>query len=199
MKKILLLLTILIGFSGCKAILLRAYGFKKPNIENETSIRKMALKFGLDTANIVSVNSKDFLPILKKGLPEGGIYDKAGNYIEYKKTDSSCNAGLFQIIPSLTLNGQYNHPDSAETLYDQFHKFRDLKGDTLAEPEPADYYVLIYWSVWTGKLNKDHVKIWEDLAKNNANCNVKVIKVNMDVQSYWDKEYQDKIMRAFHF
>jgi hypothetical protein len=55
---------------------------------------------------------------------------------------------------------------------------------------------LIYWTVWAGKLNKDHVKIWEDQARNNKNCKVKVIKVNMDMQEYWDKTDRDMVIEA---
>jgi hypothetical protein len=65
-------------------------------------------------------------------------------------------------------------------------------------PNNADFYLLIYWNVWTGKLNKDHVKIWEDLARENKNCKIKVIKVNLDIQEYWEpkeKEMYRKAMR----
>ena len=69
-----------------------------------------------------------------------------------------------------------------------------MNGNSLKSPETADFYVLIYWAVWTGKLNKDHVKIWEDAAKNNKNAKVKVIKVNMDFQEHWDEKIRKEIL-----
>ena len=194
-KKTIIVLSFLILVS-CQPIMLKLYGIKNPDIENHKSITKKALKYDLDTSNIVTVNSKDFLYVLdKQSIPDGAIYDRNGNYIEYRQTDTSCNAGLFQFIPTLNLTEKYNKPDSAD-LKTELNKFRDLKGNMLDEPELADFYLLIYWTVWTGKLNKDHVKIWEDLARDNKNCKIKVIKVNLDMQEYWDEKEREKIIKS---
>jgi hypothetical protein len=174
----------------------KMYGIKDPDIENRKTIVKSATKYDLDTTNIVTVNGKDFLYVLKgKGIPDGAIYDKSGKYIEYRQTDTSCNAGLFQFIPALNLTDKYNQPDSSN-LDIELKKFRDLNGNTLKRLTTSDFYLLIYWTVWTGKLNKDHVKIWEDLARDNKNCKIQVIKVNLDLQEYWDKDDRDKIINA---
>jgi hypothetical protein len=196
MKNLLLSLLLVLAFASCQTIARKMYGIKDPGIESRKTIVKKARKYGLDTSNIVTVNSKDFLRTLKgKGIPDAAIYDKSGKYIEYRQTDTSCNAGLFGFIPALNLTDKYNQPDSAN-LDTQLKKFRDLAGNTLAPSEAADFYLLIYWTVWTGKLNKDHVKAWEDLAKNNKNCKIKVVKVNLDLQKYWDKDERDKITNA---
>ena len=72
---------------------MKMYGVKDPDIENEKSIVKKALKYELDTSNIVTVNSKDFLYELQgRGIPDGAIYDKNVNYIEYRQSDTACNA-----------------------------------------------------------------------------------------------------------
>jgi hypothetical protein len=196
MKNNLPLIVLLILVS-CKPIMLKLYGIKDPDIENKKSITKKALQYNLDTSNIVTVNSKDFLYVLKdQGIPEGAIYDRNGKYIEYRQTDTSCNAGLFQFIPALDLSNKYNQPENRPDLKTELNKFRDLKGNMLKQPEYADYYLLIYWAVWTGKLNKDHVKIWEDLARNNNNCKIKVIKVNIDLQEFWDDKERERIINA---
>jgi len=175
---------------------MKLYGIKDPDIENEKTIKKKALKCELDTSNIVTVNSKEFLFVFSgKGIPDGAIYDRNGKYIEYRQTDTSCNAGLFQFIPTLNLSDKYNQPDSSD-LKTELNKFRNLKGITLSQTEPADFYLLIYWTLWTGKLNKNHVKIWEDLARDNKNCKIKVIKVNLDIQEYWDEQERDKFIKA---
>ena len=197
MKKIILLFSLLL-LASCQPIMKAIYGIKKPDIENQESITKKALKFGLDTTNIVSVTSKAFPYVLKStSIPNAAIYDSNGKYIEYRQTDTSCNAGLFDFIPKLSLSGTYNKPDSS-SLAEEWTKFRDLKGNEMTLPNNADFYLLIYWNVWTGKLNKDHVKIWEDLARENKNSKIKVIKVNLDIQEYWEpkeKEMYRKAMR----
>ena len=197
MRQLLVFAAILV-LASCQPIMKAIYGIKKPDIENRESITKKALKFGLDTTNIVSVTSKDFPYVLKStSIPNAAIYDINGKYIEYRQTDTSCNAGLFDFIPKLNVSGTYNKPDSSG-LAEEWTKFRDLKGNEMNLPNNADFYLLIYWNVWTGKLNKDHVKIWEDLARDNKNCKIKVIKVNLDIQEYWEpkeKEMYRKAMR----
>lgn len=181
---------------GCQPILFKLYGIKNPEIENEKSILKKALKFGLDTSNIVSVNSKDFLYVLKgQSIPDAAIYDSKGKYIEYRNSDSACNAGLFQFIPALNASEQYHQPDSAD-LFTELQKFRDLKGNVLKEPTFADFYVLIYWTTWTGRLNKDHVKIWESLARQNSHAKIEVIKVSLDLQEHWEAQDRERILKA---
>ena len=197
MRQLLVFAAILV-LASCQPIMKAIYGIKKPDIENRESITKKALKFGLDTTNIVSVTSKDFPYVLKStSIPNAAIYDSKGKYIEYRQTDTSCNAGLFDFIPKLNVSGTYNKPDST-SLAEEWTKFRNLKGNEMSLPNNADFYLLIYWNVWTGKLNKDHVKIWEDLARENKNCKIKVIKVNLDIQEYWEpkeKEMYRKAMR----
>jgi len=198
MKKISLLLF----FSGlilvnCKVILTKMYGIKDPEIENKKTIQKKALKFGLDTSNLVTVNSVDFLSVLKqsRGIPECAVFNKKGEYIEYKKSDTSCNAGVFNFISEL--DATKNYTASPERLLKKdLEKFRDLNGKTLAPDyvKAADFYVLMYWCVYAGKLNKDHVKVWEQNAKNNTKAKIQVIKVNLDFQEYWDKNETKRII-----
>ena len=193
MKILFSAILILVLNSSCQHILKKIYGVKNPEIESETSIKKSAIKYGLDTANIVTLNSKDFLRELNgKAIPNASIYDSKGNYIEYRATDTSCNAGLFEFIPNLNVKNSYNKPDSTN-LELELNKFLDLKGKPIDKLELADFYVLIYWTVWTGKLNKDHVKIWEDAASNNKNARIKVLKVNFDFQDHWDEAEKKKI------
>lgn len=181
---------------SCNSVMMKLYGIKDPEIETEKNIRKKALKYDLDTTNILTVNSKDFPKKLNAtSIPDVAIYDRNGKYIEYRQTDTSCNAGLFQFIPDLNVGTTYNQPDSA-SLQAEFPKFRDMKGKPVNMPEHADFYVVIYWAVWAGKLNKDHVKVWEDLAKNNKHAKVKVIKVNLDMQDYWPTSDKEKIAQA---
>jgi hypothetical protein len=194
-NKVILLLSLL-TLASCQPIMMKIYGIKDPEIENQKTITKRALKYELDTSDIVTVSSKEFLNVLNgQSIPDAAIYDRNGKYIEYRLTDTSCNAGLFQFIPSLNLTTKYNQPDSAD-LKTELNKFRDFEGNILKQPEAADFYMLIYWTVWTGKLNKNHVKIWEDLAKDNKNCNIKVIKVNLDIQEYWEEQEREKIVKA---
>lgn len=195
-RKFLLLTTAIALLSGCRAILLKVYGIKNPQVESAASIKKYALKQGLDTALIVSVNPADFKSVIKSGsgIPDAAVFDHNGAYIEYRATDTSCNAGLFGFIPSLHPGGDYNRTGKT-TLQAELGKLRALDGRLFPKPEGnSDFYLLIYWTKWTGKLNKDHVKEWQNLAKANTKSRIRIIEVNLDVQEYWPKEDQDRIL-----
>ena len=196
MKKIVIIVFLSINFFGCQPIIMRIYGIKDPDIENEKTIVKKALKYGLDTANIFTVSNNNFLGVLNgQSIPDGAIFGRDGKYIEYRQTDTSCNAGLFKFISGLNLTDKYYQPEHL-TLYQEFEKYRDLKGNIINKIEPADYYLLVYWTVWTGKLNKNHVKVWEDLARKNTNCKIKVFKINLDIQKYWGEKDCKKMVQV---
>lgn len=196
MKNFLLIFSFAIFLLSCQPIMKKFYGIKNPEIENEKTILIKVKKYKLDSQNIVIVKSKEFPYVLNgQSIPDGAIYDSEGKYIEYRQTDTSCNAGLFQFIPELKTSNIYNKPDKPN-LSEELAKFTNTKGDSIEPLEKADFYLLIYWTVWTGRLNKDHVKIWEDLAKANKNCKIKVIKVNLDLQETWGKEELSKITNA---
>lgn len=183
---------------SCRPVLMKYYGIKKPKIENEFSLIKKANRFGLDTNNICSINSVDYLSILNgQGFPDAKIYDKHGNYIEYKSNDSDCNAGLFEFIPNLNKNTEYK-TSTYPNFFEEYAKYRDLKGNELIKSNSADFYLVIYWTAWIDRLNKNHVKVWEDLAKENKNCKIEVLKLNLDIQDYWDKEETKKIIKVFN-
>lgn len=193
----LCIITLIIITISCKAIILKSYGIKNPDIENEISILKSAKKYNLDTTNFVTVNSSDFLQTFKNadGIPNAAIYDSKGNYIEYRKYDTSCNAGLFDFISKLKLDTIYKKSQK-NNLQSELGKFRSLKGEKIDTTlnEGIDFYILLFSTVWTGKLNKDHIKVWEDLAMKNQNCKIKLINVNLDLQEYWDQKERDFII-----
>ena len=198
MSKLIIIFFTILFLSGCQVVLKKMYGIKSPKIENNISIKKKAFKYGLDTTNIVTLNSANFLQTFNeiRGVPDGNIYDSKGNYIEYKLTDTSCNAGLFNFIPGLSPEKTYEKTGEP-SLEIELNKYRTLTGNKVETKidNKFDFYLVIYWTVWIGKLNKDHVKIWEEQAKNNNKAKIGVIKVNLDIQEYWDKEERDKIIK----
>ncbi len=194
MKKIIYCFLFLAFTSGCQPLLLKMYGIKQPEIENEKTIVKKALKFQLDTSNIVTIAAPNYLKEMSAHeIPDGAVFDSKGEYIEFRQTDTSCNAGLFQFVPSLETGKAFNKTGKTN-LETEVKKWRDMRNHTVSLNTKADFYLLLYWTVWSGRLNKDHVKIWEDLARANTKCTIKVIKVNLDLQESWDKTERDEII-----
>lgn len=187
---------ILLAFlPSCKTFILKSlYGIKKPKVESERSILKYASKKGLLQDNIFTLTQDDWTWAVQnisfaKSIPDIMVFDKNGNLLKYRE-ESQCNAKAFSFLSSLTKESKFEY-DSLVTMKDLTIKLKDLKGNNTSFTinDSTDYYVFIFWAVWIGRLNKDHVKEWETDAHNNNNCSIKVVKVNMDRQEWWNKKH----------
>lgn len=194
---ILPFIVIFFGFSffSCKTILLKFYGYHQPRIEDKESIINFCKKKGLIQDNIYCLDENDWYWAIKekkiaKDIPEILVFDKSGKLIKYRE-DNQCNAKAFSFISLLSTDSKNNY-DSLLMFNDLSEKLKDLNGDNvnIQIEDSTDYYIFIFWTLWTGRLNKDHVKVWENDAINNKNCNIRVYKVNMDMQKWW---YNNKI------
>jgi len=196
MFPLVIVLFILLAFlPSCKTFILKSlYGIKKPKVESERSILKYASKKGLLQDNIFTLTQDDWTWAVQnisfaKSIPDIMVFDKNGNLLKYRE-ESQCNAKAFSFLSSLTKENKFEY-DSLLTMKDLTTKLKDLKGNNTSFTinDSTDYYVFIFWAVWIGRLNKDNVKEWETDALNNKNCSIKVIKVNMDKQEWWDKKH----------
>ena len=185
-NKILLILT-LIFLSSCNLVLKTLYGVKKPKIETEKSLKDYLKRKGINADNIYAVNKDDYVKIIKqiKNIPEILVFDKNGNNIKYKET-KQCNAKAFDFIETLSKNTSFIYNDSLK-LNDYLKKLKDFSGNPVKYNKKfnTDFYLFIFWTRYIGRLNKDHVKVWETKANNNKNAKIEVIKVNLDQQKWW--------------
>jgi len=202
MKNIFLfvfLLNILFLSQSCSPIIKLVYGIHQPRILNKEKIDHFLIKNNLDTTNNLAIKDKDYLYITNKiqmTYPEIMVFDRDGKFIMYKDV-KSCNASAFKFIDSLNAFKKYPTVDSINlTSFEQ--RLSDLNGRNPIHIKDAtsDYFLLIFWTEWTGKLNKDHTYIWEQNAKKNKNASIKIIKVNCDFQDYWDKDEREKNIKA---
>jgi hypothetical protein len=176
------------------------YGIKNPEIETKQTIIDYAKSIDLDTSAIVTVDTSQFLPIFKRiqlSIPEAEIFSANGDNLSYKEGNQDCNARLFSFIPKLKHDTILNKKDDFK-LKDQMKNLRDLNGNNLnlEDSNNPDFYLFIYWVKWIGKLNKDHVKEWENLARSNKNAKIEVFEVNLDFQNWWSDNFRQKIISA---
>jgi len=209
-KKIKRMLFIFFGIAVLAGIYLfrvsivkKIYGIQQPKLENAQSILNTAKKYHLNTSCLVTVALSDFLNMKKdfnNGIPEALIFDRQSNYIEYKPTDSSCNGNLSDFIHAMHKNGRYKMSGKT-TLNKEMVKLRDIQGNQLVSTylDPtADFYILVAWTVFAGRLNRDHVKVWETLALSNKKAKVQIIEVNLDVQKWWPEgPLKDSILKTY--
>ena len=183
---------------SCSSVAKKMYGIKDPAIETKESIYKYASSIRLDTSIVFTVDSTAYLQVFKRiqsSLPEAEIFSASGQNISYKNEQQDCNAGLFSFIPGLRKDSIYKEKDNFK-LTTQIASLRDLSGNKVTDVSVKDYdYVLfIYWVKWIGKLNKDHVHKWVELASSNKQVRIKVFAINMDFQNWWNKSFQDRLI-----
>lgn len=194
------LVTLLTGcYTMQRPLLIWAYGIHQPRVENKESLICSARKYGLEPGRIVSVSPVAYQDVLGRfyhSMPEAVIFDKQGRRIEYKAKQVDCNAGLFSFIPQLSRHGDYRR-NSEFTLNDFAGHLLDLSGKALPAgyfDSSADYYLFISWADYTGKLNKDHVSVWQKLAEKNNNAKIQVVEVNFDVQDWWPANEKNLVL-----
>ena len=59
--------------------------------------------------------------------------------------------------------------------------------------ESDDFTVLVFWTTYIGKLNRDHVSVWERQAQENQKAGIRVLKINMDFQEFWGEDNLRKV------
>lgn len=131
--------------------------------------------------------------MINKSMPDVLIFDKSGAYIPYGE-EWACNAGAFNFIEELRADSSYASREG-KRIDAAMEGLCDLKGNPIMLPSGGqdDFTIFIYWTAYSGKLNKDHVLVWEQQAKNNKQAKIKIVKVNMDIQEHWGEETLRKI------
>lgn len=186
MKKTFLLIAIVLLIS-CKSIMKMSYGITEPKNENQKSLTNYLVSKKMNIDNILFVDTEtSYIEYIKDfgSVPEAKIFDTNGYPISYKKENQDCNAGLFSTIPELNLNSKLK-PVEGKNLNEFLENLIDFNGNKVIELPKADFYLFISWAKFTGKLNKDHVKEWEELAAKNKSVKIKVYKVNLDLKEGW--------------
>jgi len=182
---------------SCSPIVRFMYGIKKPKIENEKSISNYAMKIDMSKGNIYSLSFEDYiktLDLINKKVPEVWIFNREGNFVPYGEA-WACNASAFDFIKNLSDSVNYQSQNNPSFNSLPF-RLKDLNGNNVEIVlSDANYHVFIYWAKFAGKLNKDHVKVWENQALDNSKTKIKVYKVNMDFQEYWGSETLDKLVK----
>lgn len=186
-----------IFLSGCKATLKSSYGIKKPQIENDKSIRSYLFKQGLDTSSVlvfkslpafIEASDKEFL-----NIPDAMFFNKNGDFIPYRESTSNCNANVDKFITDLK---------TIEKVQADKSKKMDVVLNLITLPdnqkiEKSEINVFITWATYAGKLNREKAFEWVqllDTAKKEG-VDVNYYLLNCDFQESWNMplEVQEKL------
>lgn len=180
-KPLLLNIILILMMSSCQPLLLTYYGIKKPKPLTDREIINYCNKKDINAGNILRpVDSVAFRKAFSANtsIPEIRIFQPDGYQLTYRKAEE-CNAKAFDITEVLCDTAHTLVQNNDSKLSDHLNYLRKAGSDQIIKTDSSDYVVFIYWARFTGRLNKDHVKVWEENLKKNS-CNLKVYKVCMD-------------------
>ena len=192
-KKFLFSVFIVLLFAfSCTPIIKTLYGIKKPTEENEQSIVKYANRKGLNVEKIVCFSKEDWIWAIQtkkiaNNIPDMIVFDKEGRMLIIRD-ESQCNAMNESLIAGLVPGKQFEINDSLH-LDDIHPKLRNLQGEPLEQKfvEKADFTIYLFWTTYTGRLNKTKTLMWQNEIQSNTNCKIDFYLVNMDQQQWWSE------------
>ncbi len=189
-----LALMLIFTLNGCGLVLKTYYGIHQPKAETAKSLGKYMRKKKIVSNNIFTTVNQEAMKKhigISRGIPEVLIFNKQGQGIVYK-TPEQCNAPAFDAI--VELDRQKTYPVNDTLSLDSVNVgLADLYGNSanIQIHDSADFLVVLYWARYTGRLNKNHVNIWEQDARVNSKANIQVVKINLDMQAFW-KDVSEK-------
>ncbi|MBK8969765.1 MAG: hypothetical protein IPM36_24535 [Lewinellaceae bacterium] len=184
------LLFLAIALNACQPVMFFLYGIKKPRPVPDSKIINKALDLGIDTAQLYTLQKEQYYPVLKaiSSLPNIRIYDAGGLHYKYWESPDECKAGAAEFIKNLRRDAD-NQPLNDSAFYRLPLELETLHGSAFAErklPRDADFYVIVYWGTFLGKLNRDYIESWIKEARENRQVNIHLIYVSCDMRKAWD-------------
>jgi len=193
MKKSFLILTLagIILNSGCRKVILKWYGVKKPDYETTNSIEKFKMEVFGDTIPLLIARHDVWTSGKILSIPDVFVFNKAGLYIPYKDSlRPNCNGPAEVFLGEL--NSDRNYHFSPEYTLNDFLGKLEMSGcrhiSSFVEGQ-NDFYVFFTWANWTGKkIYNEKTLEWLRVLNKNKNINYKIILVNQDLQECWSDE-----------
>jgi hypothetical protein len=182
-----LVVTLLISctfyFSSCTKIILAIYGYHSPKQETKLTLLNYIDKKKMSVDNILFVKTESEWFKLNKYGSDIICFDKNKNYYLYKDT-LQCNAPAFMycehICNSEIPTGRINSGFKLDSLLSMTEDF----GGNIPKASDDDYTIFIGWASWMGRLNSDHIKVWEESLLKSG-CKLKVYKLCLDPLKQW--------------
>lgn len=176
---------------SCQSVLFLLYGIKKPRPVSGREIVRKALELGIDTNYLLCIRP-EYYPVVINDIgsfPNARIYDMAGNRYNYRNTPDECKSSAAGFIRDLRPGSTYPvQPDSSF-----FRLPVQLEGLCGGEFKPealsdTDFHLFLYWGTFLGKLNREYVLKWMELARENRNARIHLWFVSCDIRTEWGED-----------
>lgn len=193
-KHFLFIIILAILYSSCTKIILYSYGVRNPKIENKESITSYLISQQLSPEDCYSLKDTAALSnFIRSGVgsPEIRFYDKYGYLMQYRD-DKKCNGQNDSLISFLNPKNIIKI-DSSNTIQEYLLQLKTTDGKEINREdfENYDFYLIMYWAKWAGKVNKTKMSDWENSIKKKNDLKIKTIKVTTDYMDFWEIEKED--------
>ena len=176
--------------------MLKVKGVKDPKIETYSSSKKYLHKNNIDTTRLVYFKDlNSFGRASKKKLlqiPNAYFFDKNGNFVDYRKSATDCNAKVDDFIQDLNTFDEAKK-DSTKTLT-ELKRFLASSNKNLLYEKPGEITVFITWARYIGALNREKAFDWVKLLEEakQKGVSVKYYLLNCDFQEKWNLTKEEK-------
>lgn len=175
------------------------YGIREPKEESPSSIKEFMNKMNQPTTNTyIFKDSSSYFHCLnnatfREDLVGSFFFTDKGLLINYKDT-SKCRWSVFGFIKGLRSDTTYQI-DTTFRYQDLLHHIRLLgvSTDSAYSGKDFDYFIVITWAIFLGKLN-ERLFTADEAASENQKARIKVIFLNMDIQESWNIQDNQKIV-----
>ena len=191
------LFVVVLLLSGCVRALFLYNGVHNPTFETHKSLSRFLLKQDIDTVGMLCFrDSSSFFEFTKQkiGAPNVQFFNNCGKFVDYRSSDTDCNAKVSAFLERLdSINtmpadtSKSIESSLAGTVWSADHT--DFKLDQA----PYDAYMVVYWAKYLGRANKSHIVEWQKLAADakNKGMKIKILSVSTDFQLSWGMNKND--------
>lgn len=183
MRQFVFLLIIKNIITSCNPILLKLYGIKtNPKAKSKSQIVKYAIRNNFDTSILYFNNASILKSIFNlENSPNVMLVFNPKGYLIKDTSSGSCKGRKLDNLSNMLRNTQYLI-DPTHTI-DSLGKALTLQNKSKGDLELGiyDYYIILSWATYAGKLNRQNYQQAMQIIQTLNNIRVKVIAINLDL------------------
>jgi len=193
----LLFLSLCFTISGCKLIVMKLIGAKKPDVETFETIKSQYKAIDIREENFYIMKEDSLLMQFFRFANEVRLFDKNGIMIREDSLAGmkGCSGNIVTFISSVP-PVTYAYRDSSQSLSRCLHSIKHIEKDIYPtfDTTQYDYLAIVYWNSFSGREhNLPQLKRIMAAIEKNKYSRIHFIPVNCDMYEGvdWDKKYED--------
>jgi hypothetical protein len=199
MKKLLgsVFLSLCFTITGCKLIVMKLIGAKKPEVETFESIKSQYSSVNITEDNFYIMKEDSLFNQFFRFANEVRLFDKNGIMIREDSLAGmkGCSGNIVTFISSVP-PVTYAYRDSSQSLSRCLNSIKHMEKNIYLHFDTTqyDYMAIVYWNSFSGREhNLPQLKRIMAAIENNKHSRIQFLPVNCDMYEGvdWDQKYED--------